>query len=356
MNGIRWWRIGEPEAGALEHRGRHLDPGDGPGDLDGAPFAGTSIWMEGNDGENELNFQRTLFLRRNLPFLRELAGITEDMEPVFAAREIGGAGSVDVAVLFRDKHHRRPQTLVLIDCKDAKPHGRTGLVQQCAQAYRLAQAAFPNLDFDPPLMPDEVRLVLISGMGRCEGLPAEITSMPRPGWCIDGEFVAIPEPIVHVYLPVAIKEMDGREQWLAVQRLAPTMASSDLWRAAWAATARRLNSSLATGKYGARHDFHFLAVGAREHLKALGGMDVEGSDAKAIRALLRDGRAAVPPGPGWQFAGETNDKGFVRLWWKREPEARMEDLESYLRRVGLSTGRLDRAGTPRPADQEGARR
>ncbi len=344
MDGIRWWKLGPLESGPLEHRGRHLTEDERPDGVAFGGILGCSIWMEGNEGENELNLQRTLLLGGNLPFLRELAGVGAEYEPVLAAREIGGAGSIDLGVLFRTRRGVARRRLVLVDCKDAKAHARKDLIDQCAQAFRLTQAACSNISMDPPLDPSEVSLVLLAGLAWGAGLPDEVVSMPRPGWSVGGSFMTIQAPLVHAYLP--LRSEARPEPWLAVQELRPSGEEKDLWKAAWARTAREKNNASSRktrrghAQPGSASPLLHLPVSAPVHKAALAGRVAEGSEPLAIRRLLLDGRAGGSPAAGWRYAGETNDKGFVRLWWEREAGARLEALHTYLRSKGLDPGRL----------------
>ena len=70
----------------------------------------------------------------------------------------------------------------------------------------------------------------------------------------------------------------------------------------------------------------------------IGGLEVGPWEHRGRTLVGGDGHEAI--------AGETNDKGFVRLWWKQEAGAQLEELEGYLRGVGLSAERVDRAAAP----------
>lgn len=349
MHEIDWWRIGPLETCAAAHRGRPLTSGgDAPGPADLARVEGTPLWMEGNDGENELNLQRTLLLKENLPFLRRLAGLPEGWELVFAAREVGGAGSLDLAALFRRGEQR---TLVLVDCKDAKSHGRAKLLEQAAQAYRLVLAAIPNLLIEPGLHPGEVKLVFLAGLSWGTALPAEILDMPRPGWEVGGRFTEIDPPVFHAYLPVKIAEGERAGEWLAVQRWGTSAdgkgraGATDLWTAGWAELARRANTRAAR-RAPEPGRFACVLVDAEVHLAALTG-PAAGGAASGVRRLLDEGRRRSAPCPGWRYAGETNDKGFVRIWWEREGGT-VEALRRYLSGAGLDPRRAELPADPEP--------
>lgn len=297
----------------------------------------SNLWTEGNLGSNETDLHRSLLCRHDTSetssdgkFIQGdhlfgfLAGV-DAPSVLWVAREIGGAGGIDVAALLQSKGER---SLLLIDCKNASAASRLDLVEQDVQAQRLLIATLSNLWFCEP--PKRVKLVLLSGLSSDPYTPLPWFSV---GTGADDPIVEIESWCMRPFKRDGLDYVAfGRRSSVATSKKRnerpPKGKSPSQPHAPFSLRCHMQDSRISAIRLGVAADVdkgsRALPVDAGKIIKRIvtKRKDPRSSDElreevsqaadglRTLRARLYEDPKAVD---GYEFVGESNEKGRVRL-------------------------------------------
>ncbi len=282
----------------------------------------TSLWGPGANSGNEAGeffVQMALSHPEHRELLRRLAEPPPTSTPALVLREVGDGGGIDLAAWFAGDD----PTLLLVDCKRFDTSvGLADMQKQLGQAMRLAAGVLPN--FQVGTASFRTKLVLLRGYR--PGLKPPVPRAPRPGWRgEDGNLRLVPPPEWWGYIPFR-KETKHYVAMGKFEALERNRDAADLFRAVTKGkgpeptpgipdSAQRhdllpgLNAQVIRGEDWAWADVHPSTKLQRRAL--VDGAFRDGVEQRI--ALLRQRAEGVE---GWQYLGEENSMGVMRLNWK----------------------------------------
>lgn len=271
------------------------------------------LWGNGGNVASwygEAGLQRALANPNNRELVELIAGSTK-LRAVL--REVGDGGGCDLAIFHEQDHATR---LTLVDCKGAADTKRKA---QLVQAHRIVLATVPNLWTEPPLR--SVRLVMLAPWRPAE--PPD-SARARPRWHGDANIDF--EAEWWGYVPFRC----GEEEYVYFGGWSELSASPELRALHQRRTAARIET-VQPGRNIAIHGLLLethriggvvrgtLRISAKDYASAMGTTTKAKSTAAAVFIECRS--AGGLRSGTWQYIGETNDKGFVRLVWERTGRA-----------------------------------
>lgn len=320
---------------------------------------GESVWSEGNAGSNEVNLQRTLGLGvgGNLDLLRSIADVPDGYSLEFVMREVGDGtgGAMDLVALFKDvvDGTARRRLLVLIDCKNPLPATKAMLSKQVVRAQLLSIPVLANLVLGDEAVPLEVRLIVLAGINPGLPWPLDDAAVSPPRWRAKHTMFVLPRPRLVGFFPVRTsgKLFFVHGPW-------PSAAAAS-WGEPWVAAVLKANrqaykerprTARADRKepewFGAQHELRrgvaVLRPSADDYHSALMASSIDAANdcQRSIRAMRELSAAGKLP-PGWEYLGETLDKGKSRLFWRHAGERHDDEaLRELVRWFSVSSSAL----------------
>lgn len=290
----------------------------------------SQLWgVGGNAGDDlgEWGLQLGLFNPSNEDVLKRMAGVVKKAKRQFSAREVGDGGGMDVVALFDDDDKR---VLLLLDCKRNEwSAGLASASKQYAQGVRVALGALSNLSFVPP--PNTVKWILLRGWH--PGIATEVLPSPGedgialPTWSHDPGCgaIGIPSPEWWGYCPLQHETKD--EHYVVVgpwdsfggigkalgecmkQPKQPPFPVRSVFGDNPIVGGSEWSVDVTVGS-----DFTELSVYPRtkDYIDLFRNAT---GDATAFLKRLREIAKDALDDP-WEYAGEENGKGCVRLFWR----------------------------------------